>query len=88
MIQSMQWMKGVLLSTGGVEEAALYVETVIRHGTASIVPHKDGLVWYEKFALDVYAMYAVVLLCLWLSAKFCSKFMWWICYSSVSEEAG
>jgi hypothetical protein len=75
MLQSMKWMRGVLLSTGGTPAATNYVETVAMYGTSSITPHRDGLVWYSKYALDVYAVYIVVLVVMWLTTKTCSSAM-------------
>jgi hypothetical protein len=68
-------MRGVLLSTGGTPAATNYVETVAMYGTSSITPHRDGLVWYSKYALDVYAVYIVVLVVMWLTTKTCSSAM-------------
>ena len=69
MLHSIRWLQGVLHSTGGIEEATHNIETIAMYGSASITPHKDGLVWYERFALDVGAVYVGALILIWLVAK-------------------
>ena len=75
MLKSMKWMRGVLLSTGGTKAASNYIETIARFGTGSITPHKDTLVWYSKYAIDVYVVFIVILFIMWLTTKTCSSAM-------------
>jgi UDP:flavonoid glycosyltransferase YjiC (YdhE family) len=75
MISSIKWLQGVLHSTGGIEEATNYIETVAIYGTESIIPFKDTLVWYEQYALDIYLIYVIILLLMWFGAKYSSSLM-------------
>ena len=54
--------RAAMLLTGGVERAATYIEFVASHGTAALVPIDVSHPWHVRHNVDVYAVWAVLLL--------------------------
>jgi hypothetical protein len=70
-VRSIQWLRGIIGAGGGAPMAAGHIESVWQHGTEAFVPHHDRLSWYAAWSFDVYAVYAGLLVLVWLVAQTC-----------------